>query len=148
MPNLDLSEKRFEHDIEAYMITDGGLVQFSWQDEHGNWIYAHQFDKEKQLYVDVLVDFIKSTQPKEWKQYSILVHALKSTSRLIGADTLSGKAAELEKAADEGRYDEIAEKHEAAMKQYLYIASVIRDNIHTEKPDDPDESVLEFYPQE
>ena len=70
MPNLDLSEKRFEHDIEAYMIKDGGLVQFSWQDEHGNWMFAHQFDKEKQLYVDVLVDFIKTTQPKEWKQYT------------------------------------------------------------------------------
>lgn len=70
MPDLDLSEKRFEHDIEASMITDGGLVQFSWQDEHGNWVYAHQFNKEKQLYVDVLVDFIKSTQPKEWKQYT------------------------------------------------------------------------------
>ena len=50
MPNLDLSEKRFEHDIEASMIADGGLIQFSWQDERGNWIYAHQFNKEKQLY--------------------------------------------------------------------------------------------------
>ncbi len=115
--------------------------------------------EDEELYKTLLREFEESAEEKqkniqayydtkEWKQYSILVHALKSTSRLIGADTLSGKAAELEKAADEGRYDEIAEKHEAAMKQYLYIAGVIRDNIHAEKPDDPDESILEFYPQE
>ena len=115
--------------------------------------------KDGELYKTLLREFGESAEEKQtdmqvyydtkdWKQYGILVHTLKSTSRLIGADTLSGKAAELEKATDEGRYAEIAEKHEAAMKQYLYIASVIRDNLQAEKPDDPDESVLEFYPQE
>ena len=85
---------------------------------------------------------------KDWKQYSILAHSLKSSSRLIGAKALSEDAAELEKAANENREAKIAEKHEPAMRQYLYIAGVIRDNIHAEKPDDPDESILEFYPQE
>lgn len=32
MPNLDLTEERFEHDIEAYML-DNGYEQFSYQDE-------------------------------------------------------------------------------------------------------------------
>lgn len=85
---------------------------------------------------------------KDWKQYSILVHSLKSSSRLIGAKALSEDAAELEKAANENREAEIAEKHEPAMRQYLYIAGKIRDNLKTEKPEDTDESVLEFYPEQ
>ena len=68
MPNLDLTEKRFEHDIEAYML-ENGYEQFSYQDEQGNWIYKENFDASKCLYLDVLVDFISKTQPKEWATY-------------------------------------------------------------------------------
>lgn len=69
---VDISEKRFEHDIEQFMITSGGLVNFSWQDEHGTWVYSHVFDRDKCLYIDVLTDFIKSTQPQAWKRYETL----------------------------------------------------------------------------
>lgn len=72
MPNVDLKEKRFEHDIEDYMIHDGGLVQFSYQDENKKWICLHEFNKDKNLYVDVLVDFVKRTQPQSWKRYEKL----------------------------------------------------------------------------
>lgn len=72
MPDVDLREKRFEHDIEQFMITSGGLVNFSWQDEHGTWVYSHVFDRDKCLYIDVLTDFIKSTQPQAWKRYETL----------------------------------------------------------------------------
>ena len=69
MPNVDLREKRFEQDIEEYMITSGGLVRFSKQDEKGTWVYSQVFDRDKYLYVDVLSDFIKSTQPQAWARY-------------------------------------------------------------------------------
>lgn len=69
MVNVDLTEKRFEHDIEAYLL-DHGYEQFSYQDENGNWVYKHSFDASKCLYLDVLVDFISKTQPKEWKTYT------------------------------------------------------------------------------
>ncbi len=72
MPNVDLREKRFEQDIEDYMITSGGLVQFSYQDDRGVWNYSKIFDRNKYLYIDVLTDFIKSTQPQEWKRYEKL----------------------------------------------------------------------------
>lgn len=69
---VDISEKRFEHDIEQFMTTSGGLVKFSWQDELGTWVYSQVFDRDKCLYIDVLADFIKSTQPQAWKRYETL----------------------------------------------------------------------------
>lgn len=68
MPNLDLAEKRFEHDIEAFML-ENGYEQFSYQDERNYWIYKEHYDPSKCLYLDVLVDFISKTQPREWNTY-------------------------------------------------------------------------------
>lgn len=69
---VDISEKRFEQDIEEFMITNGGLVQFSKQDPTGTWVYSQVFDRDKNLYIDVLANFIKSTQPQAWKRYETL----------------------------------------------------------------------------
>ncbi len=76
MLDVDLSEKRFEQNIEEYMITSGGLVQFSKQNDKGTWEYFHVFDREKCLYVDVLADFISSTQPDAWRRYVKLYGSL------------------------------------------------------------------------
>ncbi|MBR1677432.1 MAG: type I restriction endonuclease subunit R [Clostridia bacterium] len=81
MPNVDLREKRFEQDIEEYMITSGGLVRFSKQDEKGTWVYSQVFDRDKYLYVDVLSDFIKSTQPQAWARYEKL-YGVQAKSKL------------------------------------------------------------------
>ena len=72
MPNVDLREKRFEQDIEEFMLTSGGLVQFSKQDPTGTWVYSQVFDRNKNLYIEVLANFIKSTQPQAWKRYETL----------------------------------------------------------------------------
>ena len=88
-------------------------------------------------------------QEKNWKQYGILVHALKSSSRLIGASDLSKEAAELEKAADEGRTDDINEMHAQTMQMYLQTASAVSGFIgDTEHHEDAEDSILEFYPGE
>ena len=44
---MDTSEKRFEHDIESYMINKGGYEQFSKQDKNGKWNYKYEYDPEK-----------------------------------------------------------------------------------------------------
>lgn len=66
---MDTSEKRFEQDIEKAMNEIGELESFSYQDESGRWNYKHNYDAEKALYLDVLIDFIKSTQEKSWEKY-------------------------------------------------------------------------------
>lgn len=66
---MDTSEKRFERDIEYYLITKGGYEQFVGQDADGNWVHNRQHDIGKCMYMDVLCEFIAKTQPKEWAKY-------------------------------------------------------------------------------
>jgi type I restriction enzyme R subunit len=57
---IDTSEKRFESDIEAFLLSKkGGYTKGSSQD----------FDKKKGLFYETLLHFIKTTQPKQWKRY-------------------------------------------------------------------------------
>lgn len=67
---MDTSEKRFEYDIEQFLITKGGYEQFVGQDKEGNWVHNRQHDVEKCIYMDVLCEFIAKTQPKEWSRYT------------------------------------------------------------------------------
>ena len=55
----------------------------------------------------------------EWKEYTIEVHALKSTSRQIGAEELGELAFELEMAGKEGNIDLIKEKTDRMLEEYL-----------------------------
>ena len=116
--------------------------------------------QEESLYRSVLQEYALSAaekhrklqafyQEKDWKQYAILIHALKSSSRLIGASGLSQKAADLESAADAGREDLIPEKHLEVMRQYLQTADAIRRCTGlTGESEDTESTILEFYPEE
>ena len=67
---MDTSEKRFEADIESYLISpEGGYEQFSYQNPDGQWIHKYVYDKERALYPEILTNFVMRTQPKEWAKY-------------------------------------------------------------------------------
>lgn len=67
---MDLSEKRFEQDIESFLISEkGGYEQFSYLNPNGHRIQKYVYDKEKGLYLEVLINFIMKTQPKQWERY-------------------------------------------------------------------------------
>lgn len=53
------TEKRFEEDIEAFLLTDKG----------GYTKTADTYDTSLGLYVDTFIGFIKATQPKEWVRF-------------------------------------------------------------------------------
>ena len=55
---MDETEKRFEADIEEYLLTNGGYTKCD----------MSTYDKENAIDLPVLVDFIQRTQPKEWKK--------------------------------------------------------------------------------
>ncbi len=63
---------------------------------------------------------------KDWKNYSILVHSLKSTSKTIGAAALSQIAGRLQAAADEGRVSDLAVDHGIMLNLYANIVLAIR----------------------
>jgi len=68
---MDQSEKRFEQDIESFLISEnGGYEQFSYVNADGHRVHKYAYDRERGIYLDVLVNFIKQTQPKQWARYT------------------------------------------------------------------------------
>ncbi|MCI7768368.1 MAG: PocR ligand-binding domain-containing protein [Oscillospiraceae bacterium] len=88
------------------------------------------------LYMTVLKEYYKAISVKSevienhfyaerWRDYTIEVHSLKSTSRQIGATALAELAAELEKAGNEGNIALIKEKTEDMLRQYYSMKALL-----------------------
>ena len=84
---------------------------------------------------------------KDWHNYEILVHALKSTSKMIGIADLSEKAKALEKAAKENDAAYILQNHDSMIRDYGRIAGEIKSQLLTDDEDKPDDDVFEFEPE-
>lgn len=56
---MDKKEKRFEADIESYMLSKGGFTKGD----------MTTYDKDKAIDLPKLIEFIKKTQPKAWQRY-------------------------------------------------------------------------------
>ena len=65
MSDFDIKEKRFEQDIEEYLITSGGYVK-------GN---PSAFDRKLALDKGTFVSFIKASQPAQWQRYEKIYDA-------------------------------------------------------------------------
>ena len=125
--------------------------------------------KDETLYGSLLRDYAGNAEQKareiegfyasgDWKNYAILVHSLKSSSRMIGATALSEMAAKQEAAADEGRESEIAAGHGAMLSLFKDTANAVRALIRSpEAPSEEDsaarqftsgeEEIMEFLPE-
>lgn len=57
--DFDIKEKRFEQDIEDYLITQGGYFK-------GN---PKSFDRKLALDKETFISFLKHSQPKTWERY-------------------------------------------------------------------------------
>ena len=55
---------------------------------------------------------------KNWKNYSILIHSVKSSARTIGAKELAARALDLEKASADGNEAVIMQNHDSVMVLY------------------------------
>ena len=121
------------------------------------------FQGSRGFYLSVIGDFVREAPSKkqeiaslydedDMKEYCVRVHALKSSSRMIGAAALSDMAAALEKASGEGDKDTISGKHSPMMSEYERITEALsqieeiasKDNGETRHDDD---EILEFLPQ-
>lgn len=88
---------------------------------------------DEQLFIEMTEDFIKALpevsakldeclKTEAWGDYRILIHALKSNARTIGADEISTAAKELEDAAKEQNGSFIRSGHGACMESYAKLA--------------------------
>ena len=56
---IDIKERRYEEDIEHYMLVENGYIK-------GN---QKTYDRERAIDFPKLISFIKATQPKQWQRY-------------------------------------------------------------------------------
>ena len=84
---------------------------------------------------------------KDWKNYAILAHALKSNSRMIGAAALSETAGRLEAAADAGQTEVIRQAHDDMIARYTALAGIIEGSLGTQAHSAADDEILEFLPE-
>lgn len=99
------------------------------------------------IYLEILREYVnkgednftpveEAFQNQDWKNYIILVHAVKSSMRTIGANGLSELAKELEFAGKEGRISDILDKHAPMMKEYRRVMRQISDALATAQKDE------------
>ena len=87
---------------------------------------------------------------KEWHDYSILIHSVKSTSKMLGASKLSEAARKLETASKNGDNGFILSAHDYAMRLYDELYLNIKKCFDLPDPGNNEEEpdVLEFDPKE
>ncbi len=83
----------------------------------------------------------------DWKNYGILVHTLKSTSRTIGAESLSAMAAELEKASNREDEEFIRRTHGVMMQEYLGFTGILARHMPEVRKEPEAGGILEFLPE-
>ena len=100
--------------------------------EDGLYLYGG----EMEFYKEMLALFVESGPDKQkevedsyqkadWKQYTILVHSVKSNAGTIGAGKLSSMAKALEMAGKEDRITYIRQHHGAMMEQYKLTTEAV-----------------------
>ena len=105
----------------------------------------------KEFFVEMLTTFTDMGRAEkiqaafdsgDWKNYQILVHALKSTAMSIGATDLSERAKKLEHSAKNGNIDDIKANHADLMTIYQKVREQITHWLGIETaPEDDDETV-------
>lgn len=109
-PTIDIKELNIKH---AISLLGSEKLLLSVLKE-----YYHNIDSKSKNILD-------HKAVKQWREYTIEVHSLKSTSKQIGADHLSHLAAELEKAGNDGDIELIMEKTDDMIKEYLQLKDVL-----------------------
>lgn len=91
------------------------------------------------LYVQVISGYVfkdskiesleSSFQNKDWKSYEVDIHAVKSSSLLIGIRELSEKAKALENACKEDNEAYILENHVPVMEEYKTVMTTLTETL-------------------
>ena len=120
--------------------------------------------KDGEFYKQLLMEYAKNGPGKiqdadrffgnkDYPNYKIIVHAMKSTSKMIGATGLSEQARALEEAAkaEDGEY--ISAHHETVMAEFKKLIEGIAKAYEEQSKDEAsgqndDMEVLEFVPEE
>ena len=148
-----------------------GKIQKDIEEEHKN-----NFDAEKTPYYSknneelskiLLKEYIlsygekinslqKAFESGDYETYGIIVHALKSSSKMIGEAEFSDLCAELELAAENKKFEIIKSKNTDFMKNYRKIIEILRNknrdfldlSYNDKKEKENGNEILEFWPDD
>ena len=93
---------------------------------------------DEEFYYDIVSEYLADSEDKlpaiersfkdgNWKEYEINIHALKSTSKMIGALELSEAAARLETGVKEGDIGIVENGQEKLMEMYREVLKYLRE---------------------
>ena len=116
----DSTSKETAKDISSSLIQhETGLTYAGYDEETYNKVLSVYVKKGGEYKESLNNRFVN----EDWTNYIIEVHALKSSSLIIGAVDLSENAKELEFAGKAGNYELIKEKHGALIAMYEAVLS-------------------------
>ena len=92
---------------------------------------------------DKMDDIMTAFEEKDWPNYTIRVHALKSSSRQIGATDLGRMAEELEMAGKTENIDVIMEKTDGVMSAFQYVLDQLEPYFKTEEKEHEDRPMID-----
>ncbi|MBR6088785.1 MAG: response regulator, partial [Anaerolineaceae bacterium] len=113
---------------------------------------------DEQIYQSLLEEYVRSSgekirslrksyEEKDWNTYAVVVHSVRSSSKMIGASALSDIAAGLEKAADEKDTAGIERDHLRLLVLYEAAAAAIRSTVEFTEDPQADDEIMEFLPK-
>ncbi len=143
--------ERSPYDIlrESGINTESGLAYA----QNDNNFYEKLLVQFAQEHSDKKEKLGRSLRENSMQDYAIVVHALKSTAKMIGAETLSAEAKALESASKAGDTDKVSADHDDMIKTYdnvadsIFTALGITEQQAAEAAEDDDE-VVEFSADE
>ncbi|MBR5358287.1 MAG: response regulator [Clostridiales bacterium] len=136
-------EKDFIEDLKKSGIDTEGGLKYCVGDKDFYKSLLIQFATES---ADKIASMKKYYVSRDWHNYEILVHALKSTSKMVGIYDLSESAKSLEMAAKNNEANYILDNHEQMIREYGRITAEIREQLLAGDTDGEDD-VLEFAPE-
>lgn len=165
---VDLNEEKTEEKAEEKKVTEEKELPFATLSKVGidTSIGMHYCQNDPKFYDELLEQFVvdapkkresivKGFETKDFSDYTIYIHALKSTSKTIGQVALSKKAAELEALGKDGGSDITQAMQKALLQEYDSVVEGLKKyftdkgvTLPAEGDDEKDEEILEFSPEE
>ncbi len=111
------------------------------------------------LYKMMLEEYIRGSQEKlhnldrflkdrNWSEYAVLVHSIKSSSKMIGANELSDTAATLESASDKSDRVTVENTHSRLIARLESTLEAIRSITSGNESVAEDDEIIEFFPDQ
>lgn len=165
---VDLNEEKTEEKAEEKKVTEEKELPFATLSKVGidTSVGMHYCQNDPKFYDELLEQFVvdapkkresivKGFETKDFSDYTIYIHALKSTSKTIGQAALSKKAAELEALGKDGGSDITQAMQNALLQEYDSVVEGLKKyftdkgvTLPAEGDDKKDEEILEFSPEE